>query len=120
MIFILIAIPGFILSLGLAFLTDPARKGIINKEKQHEESFIDVIAYIRSKFSAYFTLMIAASFIVVPSIYIPGLGSNIYFSYSWLGFIKSWISFRNRNLNFWFFRRSDRASIREIFRKKKY
>lgn len=65
MIFILIAIPGFILSLGLAFLTDPVRKGIINKEKQHEESFVDVIKYIRSKFSAYFTLMIAASFIVV-------------------------------------------------------
>jgi MFS family permease len=65
MIFILIAIPGFILSFGLAFLTDPVRKGIINKEKQHEESFVDVIKYIRSKFSAYFTLMIAASFIVV-------------------------------------------------------
>ena len=65
MIFILIAIPGFILSLGLAFLTDPVRKGIINKEKQHEESFVDVIAYIKSKFSAYFSLMIAASFIVV-------------------------------------------------------
>ena len=65
MIFILIAIPGFILSLGLAFLSDPKRKGIINKEKQKDESFIDVIAYIKSKFSAYFTLMIAASFIVV-------------------------------------------------------
>ena len=65
MIFILIAIPGFILSLGLAFLSDPERKGIINKEKQKDESFIDVIAYIKSKFSAYFTLMIAASFIVV-------------------------------------------------------
>ena len=65
MIFILIAIPGFILSLGLAFLTDPVRKGIINIENKHEESFVDVIKYIRSKFSAYFTLMIAASFIVV-------------------------------------------------------
>ena len=65
MIFILIAIPGFILSLGLAFLTDPVRKGIINMENKHQESFVDVIKYIRSKFSAYFTLMIAASFIVV-------------------------------------------------------
>ena len=65
MIFILIAIPGFILSLGLAFLSDPVRKGIINKEKHHEESFVDVIAYIKTKFTAYFTLMIAASFIVV-------------------------------------------------------
>ena len=65
MIFILIAIPGFILSFGLAFLADPQRKGIINKEKQKDESFVDVVAYIKSKFSAYFTLMIAASFIVV-------------------------------------------------------
>jgi len=65
MIFILIAIPGFILSLGLAFLTDPIRKGIINIDNKHQESFVDVIKYIRSKFSAYFTLMIAASFIVV-------------------------------------------------------
>ena len=65
MIFLLIAIPGFILSFGLAFLADPQRKGIINKEKQKDESFVDVIAYIKSKFSAYFTLMVAASFIVV-------------------------------------------------------
>ena len=65
MIFLLIAIPGFVLSFGLAFLADPQRKGIINKEKQKDESFIDVIAYIKSKFSAYFTLMVAASFIVV-------------------------------------------------------
>ena len=64
MIFIIIAIPGFFLSLGLALLTDPKRKGIINKEKQKEESFADVITYIKSKFSAYFTLMVAASFIV--------------------------------------------------------
>lgn len=33
MIFLIIAIPGFILSFGLALLTDPKRKGIINKEK---------------------------------------------------------------------------------------
>jgi len=65
MIFILIAIPGFILSLGLAFLTEPKRRGLINKEKQKDESFSDVVAYIKSKSSAYFTLMIAASFIVV-------------------------------------------------------
>ena len=39
-------------------------KAIINKEKQKEESFADVITYIKSKFSAYFTLMVAASFIV--------------------------------------------------------
>ena len=65
MIFLLIAIPGFVLSFGLAFLADPQRKGIINKEKQKDESFVDVIAYIKSKFSAYFTLMVAASFIVV-------------------------------------------------------
>ena len=65
MIFILIAIPGFILSFGLAFLADPQRKGIINKEKQKDESFSDVVSYIKSKSSAYFTLMIAASFIVV-------------------------------------------------------
>ena len=65
MIFLLIAIPGFVLSFGLAFLADPQRKGIINKEKQKDESFVDVIAYIKSKFFAYFTLMVAASFIVV-------------------------------------------------------
>ena len=65
MIFLFIAIPGFVLSFGLAFLADPQRKGIINKEKQKDESFVDVIAYIKSKFSAYFTLMVAASFIVV-------------------------------------------------------
>jgi len=65
MIFILIAIPGFVLSFGLAFLTEPKRKGLINKEKQKDESFSDVVSYIKSKSSAYFTLMIAASFIVV-------------------------------------------------------
>ena len=65
MIFLLIAIPGFVLSFGLAFLADPQRKGIINKEKQKDESFVDVIAYIKSKFSAFFTLIGSASFIVV-------------------------------------------------------
>ena len=50
MIFILIAIPGFLLSFGLGFLSDPKRKGIINKEKQKDESFVDVIAYIKGKF----------------------------------------------------------------------